>query len=413
MLMGGGRTGCNWFTRGRKIVSSTGSKNASLVAKAMKTAWGLPPRAVGTIADGPSTISRTMLPSSCDVLIVGAGLAGASAAWHLRQAGYHVVVVNAAGPGAAASGVGAGLANPMMAKKGHPPWRVREALDALAAMPSDGMLSSASGLLRPASNSEQAVQFSQQADLHPDLGAWHAAGEAHERYPFLKAPHGVLEVMAGSAWDLASTALAWLAPHPVVRIGHEWSTEQDSTGVSFHDPVVGSIRAGRVLLCMGDGMRHHELPRTLHLHGIKGQTIRVSRPASLPDDLPPISGGAYLSAAQDGSIWIGSTFEHTWNEAGPTEEASLSLRQRAADMLPELHHAPILEARAGVRVTVPGTRLPMVGPLHPESRIWVMTGFGAKGLLLSALFGREIPAFFNVPEAIPEVCRVVRRAPES
>ena len=44
--------------------------------------------------------------------------------------------------------------------------------------------------------------------------------------------------------------------------------------------------------------------------------------------------------------------------------------------------------RAGVRVTVPGIRLPMVGPVPGFERVWIFTGFGAKGLLTAPLRAR-------------------------
>ena len=78
-------------------------------------------------------------------------------------------------------------------------------------------------------------------------------------------------------------------------------------------------------------------------------------------------------------------------------------------MLPILQDATVLDATAGVRVTVPGTRLPMLGPLPDRSCIWIFTGLGSKGLLMAPLLARDLPAFFEKPETIPPEVRVKRR----
>ena len=350
--------------------------------------------------------------SEFDTLIIGAGLAGASAAWHLRQAGQRVLVLDA-GLGDAASGVGGGLANPMMALRGRPPWRVRQAMDVLDGMPQAGRLGEMEGLLRPAADPAQADHFREAARRHPDLGAWVEAGEAAGRLPYVLAPHGMLEVRRGSAWDLEATAEAWLSDTERRSCSLDWTLEESGEHVILHDGDATPVRARHAVLAMGAGLLTHPLTRTLNLHGIKGQILRVSRPAPLPSDFPPLSGATYLIRADEDSLWIGSTFEHTWREAGPTEDARVELLDRAASVVPDLQASAVLEQRVGFRVTVPGTRIPMIGPLQKGSRIWVFGGFGAKGLIYSALLGSGIPRFFNEPEAIPAECRVVHRSPES
>ncbi|MGA1494939.1 MAG: FAD-dependent oxidoreductase [Rhodothermales bacterium] len=58
--------------------------------------------------------------TSSRTLIVGTGLAGSAAAWHLRRAGHDVLLLDASTDLKRASGIGGGLANPMMARKGRP-----------------------------------------------------------------------------------------------------------------------------------------------------------------------------------------------------------------------------------------------------------------------------------------------------
>ena len=75
-------------------------------------------------------------------------------------------------------------------------------------------------------------------------------------------------------------------------------------------------------------------------------------------------------------------------------------------MLPALRHARVLEEIAGVRVGVPGTRLPMLGPLPGRRRVWMFTGLGTKGLLTAPLLARNLSLFFEHPQTIPPPLRV-------
>src|SRR5690606_17277967 len=75
----------------------------------------------------------------------------------------------------------------------------------------------------------------------------------------------------------------------------------------------------------------------------------------------------------------------------PDPAQSEALRAKAARLLPPLSMTPVLDAQAGVRVTVPGTRLPLLGPLPGRPTAWVFTGLGAKGLLTAPVLAQALP----------------------
>lgn len=352
-----------------------------------------------------------------DTIIVGAGLAGAASAWHLRRSGQRVLILDALQTSTRASGIGGGMANPMMALKGRPIWNARQSLDELAGMgvntgPAPGLTDLDAALIRPARDNEQARAFREQADAHPDLGRFLEHAECGQFSYLTDTSHGILCVRRGASLDLGQAAAGWLSNTPRTIIETDWTAAQTSSEVTF-ETSEGRITARHALLCMGYGMLTHPLTRTLKLQGIKGQLIRVRKPKGLPSPLPPISSWVYLVDAGDDSLWIGSTFEHNWSDKGPSDKATRDLLERAGRVIPVLVHADVVEERTGFRVTVPGTRLPMAGPLHQGSRIHVLTGLGARGLLHSAWFAARIPLFFNNPEAIPARCRVVHRSAES
>ena len=143
------------------------------------------------------------LPSSCEVLIVGAGLAGAAAAVALSQH-YDVVVIDANGPVSGASGAAAGLVNPFMGQKAKASWGHEEALDAARQLAlTAGVSFHATGIVRPAQSRAQAEIFQERANGHSGL-AWLSAGASGERFPLVRAPHGALWVAQGGWVDLPS-----------------------------------------------------------------------------------------------------------------------------------------------------------------------------------------------------------------
>ncbi len=349
-----------------------------------------------------------------DHLIAGGGLAGACAA--LRLVGHgSVTLLEAERPASGASGAAAGLVNPLMGRKANPAWRADDGLDALietldlAGRPD---LFRADGLLRPARDARQAEVFRERAAALPRHADWLSPAALVERFPDLSTPHGGLWIRRGGAVDLAAVVRALLdaaeARGAVIRSGVRvtgWDEHADRVVV---ETAAGErIEAGTLLLALGDGFRRFPELAALPLHRVKGQTIRLARPDGL-GALPALSGFGYVVPEEEALV-VGSTYEHDFDDVEPTEDASLRLRAQAARMVPALAGAPVLDARAGVRVTVPGAvspqRLPLLGPLPGRRRVWVFTGLGSKGLLTAPLLARGLPAFLRDPARIPAAVR--------
>lgn len=354
-----------------------------------------------------------------DFLIAGGGLAGACAALWLAEHG-DVTLLEADHPAAGASGAAAGLVNPLMGRKANPAWRADDGLDALReTLDHAGRadLFRSGGLLRPARDGRQADVFQERAAL-PRHADWLSPADLAERFPALAAPHGGLWIRHGGSVDIASAVEALLsaaeARGATIRSGVRvtgWGENGERAWVETDDGE--RVEAGMVLLTLGDGFRHLPELVALPLHRVKGQTIRLARPDGL-GDLPALSGFGYVVPDGD-SLAVGSTYEHDFDDVAPSEEASLRLRAQAARMVPALADAPVLDARAGVRVTVPGAvspqRLPLLGPLPGRRRVWAFTGLGSKGLLTAPLLAHALPAFLRDPSRIPAEVRVPRRTP--
>ncbi len=330
-----------------------------------------------------------------DVVVAGAGVAGACAALFLSQT-RRVTVLDDRSQGSGATGAAAGLVNPFMGRNARPAWRHDQALDALAEAidQSDSGLWRGTGVLRPARDQRQAEVFRERAEAHADLD-WHSPARSCERWPGVVSPHGALHVVRGGSVDLLDFVRAAL--DAVVRRGGrvarsrlvDW--REDSTEVvAITD--MGEVRSHALVVALGDGIRQFDAAASLPLHRVKGQTVRLARPASLAADHPAVSGARYIVPGAD-HVTVGATFEHAFASTEPDPALDADLVAHAARLVPSLAEAEVVSRRAGVRLTVPAARspqrLPLAGPL--TRRVWVVSGMGAKGALMAPLVARWLP----------------------
>lgn len=341
-------------------------------------------------------------------IIVGAGLAGACAAAALRQRG-SVLVIDARGPAAGASGAAAGLANPFAGRRAAPGWRHDEALAALhrtAEQAGAARLIRQPGILRPAQDERQRDDFCARAAEHPHALEWLPAGAVAERWPDVAAPSGGLWVRRGAAVDIPALVDALLADVPlarqrVTRVGQQGATVWAETATGER------LEAERLLLAPGAGFGDFAQLAGLPLGRVKGQ-VAVVRPAR-PLRTPLLAGNGYAVPSDDGLV-IGSTYEHEFEHARPTSAASRALVAKLARTVPALEDAVVLDARAGVRVTVPARlsarRLPMLGPVPGHDRIWGMVGLGSKGLLSAPLLAEILASGCEDSADVPAAIRL-------
>ena len=351
-----------------------------------------------------------------DTIIVGAGIAGVSAALVLGSR-ERVLMVEAKEPASGASGVAGGLFSPMAALRGRPVWRIGEAIEAFHRQVDETgghALYDNRGVLRPAHDAQQATYFKESVGRSPEEAEWLPAEVSAERYPHVHAPFGSMYVRRAGAVNLGAYVrhLAVAATQRGIdtrtnsRVT-EWGETLDGAyvGLGSSREGVERIEARRILLCWGQTFLKALAFSHLNLHQVKGQTIRVTYPEGFSaHDLIPLSSKGYV-IPQPEHIAIGSSYEHTYATEGPTPEISIALLEKAQYVVPALNSSTIIDAQAGFRVTVPGLRKPIVGPLPGYSRIHAFSGFGSKGLLLAPLLANELPRLLQDTSLIPPELR--------
>jgi glycine oxidase len=290
---------------------------------------------------------------------------------------------------------------------------MQEAVEALHDILSEANLEhhfEPTGVLKPARDPAQAAEFEDAASRWPEHGTWLGREAAAERWPWLSTGHGVLRVDTGGVVRMPALCEALVdaaCRRDATFLRAEmagWSEKADGVEVRFRRDSPLSVTARRLLLAIGAGYRAFPDLTGLSLHPIKGQWIELTRPQT-DVEIEPVSFRRYL-APIDNRLVVGGTYEHSFTHARPTSAAGLELAREAEALVPGLKPALPGGADAGIRVTVPGIRLPMIGPLPGRRRIWIFTGLGSKGLLMAPLLARELPEFFTQPLDIPRQIRV-------
>ena len=252
-----------------------------------------------------------------DYVIAGAGLAGAALSFVLSRYG-SVCVLEPKGIANGASGVAAGLVNPVLGDKANPVWEVEGVFETLDAWDAElGGIWSRRGLFRPSKTEhQQAVYFQRSAERHPDLVQMLSPDAWKERLPFVQAPFGGLFVPQGGVLDIqAFTKRLFDAAKPdwIPESLTNWRQENQLVHV---ETLYTTLKTRKLFLCLGYQYHDFEALDALNLHDVKGQVVELHYTNPLPFDIPAISGRVYT--VHNGSrLILGSSFEHEFSHLAP------------------------------------------------------------------------------------------------
>lgn len=401
--------------RGTQFLGAAHAALATLLAKNGCTIAPETP-ALHARFDPPWTLRKTP-PSSAPpstALVIGAGLAGSSAAWSLAQRGWHVTVLGqGAAPADGASGLPAGLFCPHTSPDDCVLSRLSRAglqtllprLEQLCQRDHDW---AQSGVLE-----HDALQPSYLAWKNGPGSAWSqaatatqcvAAGLPLDARAVWHHRAGWLRPAALVAAQLKHPRIRFIGQAPVAQLRHEggqWQAK-DAQG----QPLAAGANIAIVAAGMGSSAF---LPALWRLQALRGQ-VTVG-PADNAAALPPfpVNGSGNLVPqvpGPDGAFWVmGSTFERDVSALPVSAADQASAHAHNLGKLAQLLPATAQQLQAAftpgdpacqptwARVRVAShDRLPIVGPVLPSLGLFALTALGARGITLAALCGELLAA---------------------
>lgn len=283
--------------------------------------------------------------------IAGAGFAGLGAAYHLRH--HDVTVFDPKGVGGGASGVSAGLLHPFTGNSGKMNDRGREAMEETRKLlcASEAALGESvcdrSGILRRPTDDKQKKLFAKMA---------HAYDGLHWDGTVLHMVNGITVYPKKYLQGLLKASGAEFVEAP-------FSGEFD-----------------RVIWAVGASVEE-DLP----IQFVKGQLLRFEGKLE-----KSVLGNGYMAQTEDPNVYsFGATFEHHYDDDAPDMPlAKLLLREKWSGG----SFKPI-GCDAGVRVVNKKGQFPIIH--QKDTKTWVLTGFGVRGLLYHALASKELAALLS------------------
>jgi tRNA 5-methylaminomethyl-2-thiouridine biosynthesis bifunctional protein len=351
-------------------------------------------------------------PQHHEIVVIGAGICGATIANELLERGKSVCVVDAASsPATACSSHAYAIAHPHIGK-GSP--RLLR-LTRLAFLLAEARWKNewrAHGIFQPTKKDKVFNREEVQAHLHSlnlekDLAV---ALDPEEAKKILGLSQSGVWISRGASLDLSATGknllrerqgLTCLLNTPISNIQEQhgkWLLldAQDNPLVLADKVVIAAAMDSKALI--------NSLGVRLPLKPVRGQLsiFSISSTSAWVAKLPTVglSGDGYCLPAEqlhDGSYrWIvGSSFDEGENDLLPREESDQFNREQAKNLVDypkgSLEELTKIGEFVGVRC-VAGDRLPIIGALTQRPGIFLATALGSRGILWSALAAKLITA---------------------
>ncbi len=342
-----------------------------------------------------------------DVIVVGAGVIGCAIARSLVARGIATTVVDRDPPGTHASWAAAGMLAPLVEadQENHFLSLLRASARLFPALvaelhaetgidvayAADGTLLLA---LTPRDEAELAERFLWQSRSGLPVERL-SASEARRREPSISAAVRLALRFADDTQvdnRLLSEALARAAERAGARF-QRGEVERlvvkggSVTGVALTDG--DRLDGAAVVIAAGCWSgRLGGLPRELPVRPIHGQLIALDAPPGLLRHVVD-TPRAYMVPRRDGRIIVGTTMEDTGFRKAVTHDAVARLRAAAAEAVPGVAKATLVESWSGLR---PGTPdgLPILGSDPEVQGLFYATGHFRNGILLTPITARAM-----------------------
>ncbi len=340
------------------------------------------------------------MPSS--VIVVGAGVVGCTIAYGLAKTGARVQVLETRAPGQGASRASAGILAPYI--EGHDQ-TLRELgarslamydtfVDQLRIDSGQDIVYQRTGTFEMAFSDADLRRLNARTALlqseRIDFAAWLQMG-FHNIEP-LASSRALAALHIPMHGFVGVTSLTLAAALAAEKFGAQFMNDVGAIRIS---PLPGSRvsvqtaasrwDADRVVLAAGSWSSQIAVQDAdrVPVTPIRGQLIQLQ---SKPGDIRRVLWGpnGYLVPWPDGSILVGATLEDVGFDESHTPEAVQQLRAAAAELVPSLAQAQVIDVRTGLRPRGPDD-LPILGPSRAVPGLIYATAHYRNGVLLAPL----------------------------
>ncbi|MCD7033613.1 FAD-binding oxidoreductase [Metabacillus sp. GX 13764] len=344
-------------------------------------------------------------------IIIGAGILGASAAYHLAKKGHEVLIIDRNDPGQATAAA-AGIICPWISQRRNKAW-YQLAKSGAAFYPGliknleadgetdTGYERAGAISLHPVPEKIQAMEERTRKRLAdaPEIGVLSRLSpeEAKRMFPPIAGDLEALHISGAARVDgrLLRDALLRAACKngAVLRRGSAVLEYEGKTvtGILADEEI---IPAASVSICAGAWAGELVQPLGLNINITHQRAQIVHMQAKEKDTkawpvvMPP--SDQYLLAFEKGRIVAGSTHEDTERfDSSSTAGGIAEVLQKAFSIAPGLAEYDFLEARVGFRPYTEGF-LPVIGPLPGFKGAFFVNGLGASGLTMGPYLGAEL-----------------------
>ncbi len=347
------------------------------------------------------------------VIVIGAGILGASTAYHLAKTGVEVLLIDRKDAGQATDAA-AGIICPWLSQRRNQDWYqlakagARYYPELIAGLELEGETDTGyaqTGALSIHTDIDKIQKMAERAKLRrqdaPEIGTITCLDETEtrERFPLLGEGYHSVYISGGARVDgrALRDALIRSAQRHGARL-----IEGDARLVSEAERVIGAkvntenYIADSVVVCTGAWGNELMKPLGIHfkVHYQKAQIMHLrtayeADTGGWPVIMPP--SDQYLLAFEAQKMVIGATHENdvegydTRITAGGMQE----VLNKGLELAPELANSTLDEVRVGFRPFTPGF-LPVLGHVPGRPGLITANGLGASGLTMGPYIGSQL-----------------------
>ena len=370
------------------------------------------------------------MPSSPDVVVVGAGVVGAACAYQLAAAGVRVRLLDRSYVASGSSGACEG--NVLQWDKElerELPLALRSAdlWESFAQQLPDDFEYDRKGSIVVAETEAEMIASAERARVLAGLGVH---GEVLDAQALRREePHAAHDLPGGVLYPgdaqleprLATAALVKAA----VRLGAELTTDTQITRIVREpsgraigvETAQGLVTAGAVVVAAGVwtkqllaecGLHVPVTPRKGQIVVLERSPVRFARKlseagyvAAVEADDAALQIAMVVESTPSGTALLGSSRQHVGFDREVDLSVAGAIARRAARFFPVLHDARALRVYAGLRPLTPD-HIPIIGPFHDAPNLAVATGHEGAGIGLAPATGELITAWYTgAPSPLP------------